>query len=210
MSAEILNKPIVLSLNRAWQVIGHRTVEQAIIAMNGGREGIVPALGMDIVYAKNEDGSWNFDQMEYCNPVVWEDWIKLPIRDHDMVIHSARLTIRVPTVMISVNYDRMPTKTPRVTRQAILERDGGICQYTGEYVGRHGGNLDHVIPRHRGGKDSFENLVWSKKEVNSMKANRLPEEAGLRLRRRPKAPLPMPMAAVIREPKHRDWRHFLN
>ena len=70
--------------------------------------------------------------------------------------------------------------------------------------------LDHVVPRDRGGRDSFENLVWSKKEINSAKANRLPHEAGLRLIRRPKAPAPLPAAAAISEPKHPDWRHFLS
>ena len=91
----------------------------------------------------------------------------------------------------------------------VFERDGGVCQYSGEYVGKGGGNLDHVIPRDRGGRDSFENLVWAKREINSRKANRLPHEAGLKLVRRPKAPLPLPAAATIREVKHPDWRHFL-
>lgn len=54
-----------------------------------------------------------------------------------------------------------------------------------------------------------ENLVWAKREINSLKANRLPHEAGLRLLRRPKAPAILPVAATIREPKHPDWRHFL-
>ena len=81
---------------------------------------------------------------------------------------------------------------------------------TGEFVGRSGGNLDHVIPRDRGGRDSFENLVWSKKEINSLKANRLPHEAGLHLMRKPKAPKPLPVSATVREARHPDWRHFLH
>ena len=65
-------------------------------------------------------------------------------------------------------------------------------------------------PRDRGGRDSFENLVWSKKEINSLKANRLPHEAGLRLLRKPAAPKPLPVAATVREARHPDWRHFLH
>jgi 5-methylcytosine-specific restriction endonuclease McrA len=116
----------------------------------------------------------------------------------------------VPTVIVSTQYDRMPVHAPRVSRAAILARDRGVCQYTGEYVGRAGGNLDHVVPRDRGGRDSFENLVWSKQEINSLKANRLPHEAGLRLLRKPRAPAPLPAAATIREARHPDWRHFLH
>ena len=75
--------------------------------------------------------------------------------------------------------------------------------------GKNGGNLDHVVPRDRGGRDSFENLVWSKKEINSLKANRLPHEAGLRLMRKPTAPEPVPVTATIQEPPRLHWRHFL-
>ncbi len=207
--SSILDKLIVLSLNRAWQPIGHRTVKQALVALNGGSEGEAPAVGLDIGYPQNADGSWNFDEPLYLNPVPWEEWIKLPVRDFDFTVHTARLTIRVPTVILSTQYDRMPICTPRLSRDAIFSRDGGICQYTGEFVGRGGGNLDHVIPRDRGGRDSFDNLVWAKKEINSLKANRLPHEAGLRLLRRPKAPAPLPVAATIREARHPDWRHFL-
>ena len=209
MSTEILNKPLVLSLNHAWQVIGHRTVKQALVALNGGDVGEAPAVGLDIGYARNDDGTWNFDQPVFLNPVPWDEWVRLPVRDFDFEIRSAKLRVRVPTVIISVNCHQMPVRMPRLTRQAIFERDGGVCQYTGEYVGRNGGNLDHVVPRDKGGRDMFENLVWAKREINSRKANRLPHEAGLRLLRQPRAPRPLPIAATIRDVRHPDWRHFL-
>jgi 5-methylcytosine-specific restriction endonuclease McrA len=209
MSDNILNKPIVLSLNRAWQVIGHRTVKEALVALNGGGDSLPPALGMDIVYPKFENGGFDFDRPLYLNPLPWAEWIKLPIREFDFVVSTPRFQVRVPTVIIATHFDRMPIRIPRATRQAIFERDDGVCQYTGEHVGKSGGNLDHVVPRDRGGKDTFENLVWAKKEINSLKANRLPHEAGLRLLRRPKTPAPLPVAATIRDSKHPDWRHFL-
>ena len=82
MNTDILDKPIVLSLNRAWQVIGHRTVKQALIALTGGAAGLPPALGLDIAYPKLADG-WNFDRPLYLNPVGWDEWIGLPVRDFD-------------------------------------------------------------------------------------------------------------------------------
>ncbi len=205
----ILDKPIVLSLNRVWQAIGHRTVKQAIVAMTGGADGIAPAVGLDIGYGKLPGGDWDFEHPIYLQPVPWMEWLQLPIRDFDVTIATSRLVVRAPTVIVSMHYASMPVRVPRVTREAILQRDGGVCQYTGEHVGRDGGNLDHVIPRDQGGRNSFENLVWAKKEINSAKANRRPHEAGLRLLRPPRAPLPLPVSATIREPRHRDWRHFL-
>jgi hypothetical protein len=163
MNTDILDKPIVLSLNRAWQVIGHRTVKQALIALNGGGAGLPAALGLDIAYPKRGDGAWDFDRPLYLNPLPWDDWVKLPVRDFDFSIATPKLHVRVPTVIVSTQFNRMPLRIPRVTRQAIFERDRGVCQYTGEFVGKNGGNLDHVVPRDRGGRDSFENLVWSKK-----------------------------------------------
>lgn len=77
MNTNILDKPIVLSLNRAWQVIGHRTVKQALIALNGGGDGLTPAVGIDIAYPKFEDGSWDFHRPLYLSPVPWAEWIRL-------------------------------------------------------------------------------------------------------------------------------------
>jgi 5-methylcytosine-specific restriction endonuclease McrA len=206
----ILNKPIVLSLNRAWQIIGHRTVKQALVALNGGGNEMPPALGIDIEYGKKEDGDWDFDSPLYLNPIPWDEWIKLPVRDFDMYVSTPRQQVRVPTVMVSTQYEKMPVFRPRLTREAILQRDKGVCQYTGEYVGTEDGNLDHIIPRARGGADTFENLVWARRDVNTRKGNRLPQEAGLTLIRAPKPPPTLPVSARLLEPRHPDWRHFMH
>jgi hypothetical protein len=197
MNTNILDKPIVLALNSAWQVIGHRTVRQAIVALTGGDRDNPPAVGLDIAYLR-VDESWDFDRPVYLNPVKWDAWIALPVRDFDFSISSATLKIRVPTM-----------KQPRLCSASIYERDGGRCQYTGEFVGREGGNLDHVVPRSRGGRNTFENLVWAKRHLNTEKADRLPAEAGLRLIRQPTAPKKVPAAAVLREVRHPDWSHFI-
>ena len=119
------------------------------------------------------------------------------------------MKIRVPTVIIATQFSKMPMKQPRLCSASIYERDGGRCQYTGEFVGREGGNLDHVVPRARGGRNTFENLVWAKKHINSAKADRLPSEAGLNLIRAPSAPKRVPASATIREARHPDWIHFI-
>jgi len=208
MDTNILDKPIVLALNSAWQVIGHRTVRQAIIALTGGDRANPPAVGLDIAYPRTDDG-WDFGRPLYLNPVKWDDWIALPVRGFDFSVSTATRRIRVPTVIIATQFSRMPMRQPRLCHASIYERDGGRCQYTGEFVGRDGGNLDHVVPRSRGGQNTFENLVWAKKRVNSEKANRLPSEAGLRLIRQPLAPRKVPASSVLREVRHPDWSHFV-
>jgi 5-methylcytosine-specific restriction endonuclease McrA len=66
------------------------------------------------------------------------------------------------------------------------------------------------VPRSRGGKDAWENLVWSAKEVNQRKADRLPHEAGLKLLAVPRAPKELPVSALIRNSAEvEDWKQFL-
>ncbi|MET0262822.1 MAG: HNH endonuclease, partial [Rariglobus sp.] len=106
MSNDILNMPIVLSLNRAWQIIGHRTVKQALVALNGGGDGVAPALGLDIAYSKNEDGGWDFDRLLFLTPLPWSEWVKLPVREFDFAVNTPKLRIRVPTVMVATRFAR--------------------------------------------------------------------------------------------------------
>lgn len=199
----ILDKQIVLSLNRSWQPIGTMTVRKAIVAMAGGIDGQHPALGMDIELADDET-------LQTATPVKWDDWLKLLVRDQDLSIMTPHGPIRAPTVIICHNYNKVPMKMPRLSPANIWHRDGGVCQYTGRKLTRAEGNLDHVIPRSLGGKDTWENLVLSHKEINSKKGNRTNKEAGLSLIRKPAAPPATPVSFSIREAKHRHWRPFLH
>jgi 5-methylcytosine-specific restriction endonuclease McrA len=73
------------------------------------------------------------------------------------------------------------------------------------------GSLDHVLPRSRGGKDEWGNLVWSDKTVNAKKGNRLPHEAGLKLLTVPRAPTEMPVTAHLRNAHGvAEWKLFLH
>jgi 5-methylcytosine-specific restriction endonuclease McrA len=189
----ILNKTIVLVLNRNWQAINVRTPQEAFCMMATN-----VATGLDI------------EGHEHIRPVSWEEWITLPIRPQDNAVQTVRGSIRVPAVIVAVNFARVPKKRPKLCAKAIRERDGNRCQYTGKLLKADEGSLDHVLPRSRGGKDSWENLVWSSKDVNTRKGNRLPHEAGLRLLTMPRAPKELPVSALIRNAHSVvDWDLFL-
>ena len=190
--SEILNKNIVLVLNRNWQAINTRTPADAFCQM---ATNVATALDID-------DGQ--------IRPVPWNEWLALPIREQDNAIQTVRGPIRVPTVIVSVNFARVPTKRPKLCAKAIRERDGNRCQYTGKLLRADQGSLDHVVPRSRGGPNSWENLVWADKDVNARKGNRLPQEAGLRLLTHPRAPKELPVTALIRNaPGVADWALFV-
>jgi 5-methylcytosine-specific restriction endonuclease McrA len=112
---------------------------------------------------------------------------------------------------VAVNYAKVPKKRPKLCARAIRERDGNRCQYTGRVPRPDEGSLDHVVPHSRGGKDAWENLVGSVKEVNQRKVDRLPHEAGLKLLAVPRAPKELPVSALIRNRVEvQDWKLFLN
>ena len=85
-------------------------------------------------------------------------------------MQTVRGQVRVPTVIVAVNFARVPKKRPKLCAKTIRERDGNRCQYTGKLLKPDEGSLDHVLPRSRGGKDAWENLVWLSKAVNTKKA----------------------------------------
>jgi 5-methylcytosine-specific restriction endonuclease McrA len=190
---DILNKSIVLVLNRNWQAINVRTPQEAFCMLAGG---VATALEID---GENS-----------IRPVSWDEWITLPVRPQEHAVQTVRGPIRVPTVVVAVNFAKVPKKRPKLCARAIRERDGNRCQYTGRVLRPDEGSLDHVVPRSRGGKDAWENLVWSSKDVNARKGNRLPHEAGLRLLKVPRAPKEMPVSELIRNGHSvAEWKLFL-
>ena len=99
----------------------------------------------------------------------------------------------------------------QANRQNLFERDGFRCQYCNETFQTKDLNLDHVIPRDRGGKTSWENVVTSCIRCNSRKGNRLPHEAGMRLVRRPQKPRWRPFVSSIDEDQcDESWIQFMN
>ena len=190
--SNILHQSTVLVLNRHWQAIDTKTPAEAFCMMAADA-----ATALDVA-----DGNFL--------PTKWRDWIALPIREGDRAVNTARGPVRVPTVLVAARYARVPLRRPCFGARGIWERDGGVCQYTGRKLSPAEGNIDHVVPRSRGGQSSWDNCVLAHREVNSRKADRLPQEAGLRLRRPPTAPRALPATAFIRNHHDvADWKHFL-
>ncbi|MDI1313855.1 HNH endonuclease [Prosthecobacter sp.] len=143
-------------------------------------------------------------------PVTWEDWLKLEVREGDNSIGTVHGPVRVPSVLVLARFDKVPKRRPKFCAKAIWERDGGMCQYTGRKLRPHEGNIDHIIPVSRGGGSNWENCVLADRKVNSRKGNKLPEEAGLKLLRRPAVPREIPVTHLIKNHHRvRDWEMFL-
>ena len=189
----LLNNATVLVLNRHWQAINVRTPADAFCQLATGA-----ATALDV-------------EGDHLQPVTWEEWVRLPVRAQDQSVQTVRGAVRIPTIIVAVNYTRVPKRRPRLNARNIRARDANRCQYTGRELGPGEGNIDHIVPRSRGGRDSWENCVWACKEINSRKGNRLPDEAGLTLLRSPSAPRELPATAFIRNAHGiPEWDLFLS
>src|SRR6187401_624829 len=98
---------------------------------------------------------------------------------------SERTVVPAPSVIRLVHFVRVPfrTRVP-LSRRAVFARDGHRCQY----CNRSAENIDHVVPRSRGGPHAWDNVVASCRACNSRKEDRLLSEVDLRLRRLPREP----------------------
>lgn len=105
--------------------------------------------------------------------------------DH-LKIKSINFVIPLPCIVRLTRYINVPRKRIILSRKNIIKRDNHQCQY----CGRNGGpfTLDHVIPKNRGGEDTWENLVCACTECNNKKGSRTPEEASMPLLTKPKRP----------------------
>jgi 5-methylcytosine-specific restriction endonuclease McrA len=101
-------------------------------------------------------------------------------------VHSARLAVRIPSVIRLTEFRRIPYQTRALSRKNILMRDRYTCQFCSRVLPAGELTLDHVIPRSRGGHTDWDNLVACCHSCNNRKGDRLPEEAGLRLMRPPR------------------------
>ncbi len=184
----------VLVLNRLWQAINVCTAERALSLLYTGHAQVV---------CENAEGFSTFSFSEWCD--FSEQY------DGDEIVSTIAIRVRIPRIILLLFFDRLPSKDVKFTRHNVFERDKNCCQYCGKKFDRSELNIDHVVPRHRGGLTAWTNVVCSCVACNRRKGNRTPEEAGMHLVRKPKKPRWRPFLEIqfVKTADH-SWRHFLD
>ena len=186
----------VLVLNRLWQAVNVCSVRRALTLLFEGHAQVVWG---------DEDGdfkTFNFSQ--------WRD-LSHRTADNEEKVATVSFSIRVPRVILLMVFDQLPAKEATFTGPAERPRMWTLGQFCGRIFERKDLNLDHVVPRDRGGPTTWENIVCSCIPCNTRKANRTPAEAGIRLIRKPKRPKWRPFVQVsFGAPVHESWKHFLD
>ncbi len=128
----------------------------------------------------------------------------------DAYLRSEKLCLPVPLVIRLVAYVKVPrfVNIP-LTRKTVFARDHYTCQYCGRQLPKSELTLDHVIPRHRGGKTEWENVVTACKSCNHRKGSRTPEEAGMSLIAKPSRPRYMVFVLLGEARCHEAWKKYL-
>jgi 5-methylcytosine-specific restriction endonuclease McrA len=122
------------------------------------------------------------------------------------VVRSAKQEFDMPAVILLQRYVRIPnSRRVPVSRRGVLRRDAHRCGY----CGKSANTIDHVIPKSRGGQDSWENLVACCLRCNNAKSDKTPQEMGWELRVNPKMPTGLVWSVRGAEKPMPQWQEFL-
>jgi 5-methylcytosine-specific restriction endonuclease McrA len=187
MTPNVLELP-TLVLNQHWQPVHVTSVARSLVLL------------------------WN-DAARVVDPddyqaLSWADWAGREPADGERCIRSARLRLAVPEVITLSRYDRLPNTAVTFSRRNVAKRDHYVCQYCGAQPGAESITIDHIQPRSRGGVSTWTNCVAACERCNAKKGDRTPEQAGMKLRRRPVRPEWKPFYAA-QGARVESWARFL-
>ncbi len=181
----------VLVLNSGWAVVHMAPVRRAISLVYRGLAEVV-----------NPDDFGTYD---------FEMWKGLSCGDDNGCIRTVNFKLRVPEIIRLSFFNGRKLRKIRFTRRNIFERDNYSCQYCGERLPARDLTLDHVVPRSRGGRSTWQNLVVACNRCNDRKASRLPRETDMSLLRTPRKPRGAAYLSMCSESARRpSWKRFLD
>ncbi|MDB5350339.1 MAG: endonuclease [Planctomycetota bacterium] len=183
----VLERP-TLVLNRNWRPIHVTTVVRALVMLWNDTARVVEPASFQVL--------------------SWAEWIGLEPSPGEACIRTSRARLRVPEVVSLAHYDRLPALAVSFSRRNLAKRDHHTCQYCGTQPGCDAITVDHVVPRSLGGASSWTNCVAACGSCNARKANRTPEQAGMKLRKHPERPAWKTLYAT-HGTRAESWSRFL-
>ena len=185
----ILNEPCLV-LNRNWQPVTFLPVQTAIVTVMRDMASVL-------------------DPQDYLL-LSFEEWIDLD-RESERMIRTPNGAIPAPEVVVLKQYGERPPRRVVFNRPNLYRRDEYQCQYCGQPLSERKLTIEHVLPRSRGGPTSWDNCVAACADCNSRKADMTPQEAGMKLKTKPRQPEWKPTLAIPRGASLRDsWVPFLD
>jgi hypothetical protein len=147
---------LCLVLNKHWKPISFCSVYHGVSKMMNERACMLSLPSYELVTAK--------------------EWMKMLSDNSESGILTTRGYLPAPEIIITKFYEKMIFKNPSCNRKNLLKRDGLRCQYTGEELSKENATIDHLLPRCRGGRTTWDNCVVASFNFNNKKGPRTPEE----------------------------------
>jgi len=188
----VLNKP-VLVLNKRWFALTTMSVKEAIGLVAKGSAKIIDPTDFSAV-----------------DLMTWNDVSRAKEKLEGDVIRSQHLSLVPPEVIVLTTYDGVGQRSVVFSRRNMFKRDKYTCQYCGVQPGPEELTIDHVMPKSRGGGSTWENCVLACIACNKKKANRTPDEAGMKLRKAPKKPTWKSLSQLNPRDRKQSWDQFLS
>lgn len=181
---------LTMVLDEGWLAIHTVSVRHALrLLSTGAARGVVP---------------------ESNETLDFDSWMELEVAESEAAIRSVRKGVRIPEIIVLTRYRGVQLRTPSFSRRNLMRRDRHQCQYCGINPGTHELSIDHVMPRSRGGRSTWENCVLACRRCNRKKRNRTPGQAGMLLLREPRAPRWSPFVEVPRTHLRPSWERFVD
>lgn len=154
----------------------------------------------------------NYEPLSVCSVqkaivLLWLGKAEMVASRPDVAVHTVSYVYPFPSVVRLSLYVRLPYKKVELSRKNILRRDNFRCVYC--HTTRPPLTIDHVIPKSRGGGDSWENLVCACVRCNNRKGSRTPEEANMKLHTRPFRPNYVTFIQNVVGSVESEWEPFL-
>lgn len=180
----------VISAKRAFALLCKETAE--VISLDEGRF-----------------NSYNFESWKDVS--LYKVKLALPDEDHTSWVKTISYEIEVPKIIRLLFYDKLPQSNVKFNRRNIFARDENRCQYCGQRFPSSELSLDHIVPKAYKGKTNWTNIVCACTECNKKKGGRTPEQAGMKLIRKPIKPKHSPILSLkLRSDRYRSWKQFLD
>lgn len=178
-----------LVLNRSWAVVNVTTVRRAICLVFRGHAKIIAPETFEV-----------YD---------FESWVKFPTNGDGSIIHAVSFQFQAPEVIVLKTFNSVPNTDVPFSRKNIFRRDNYTCQYCGKQFRTEELTIEHILPRSKGGKTTWQNCVLACISCNLKKGNRTLTESGLILKKTPTRPRWKPDLFLGQAPRPDFWGKFL-
>lgn len=179
-----------LVLNRSWLAISTTTVRKAL--------SLVYMRAASVICPKT------YETHDF------ESWSDMAVARDEPCIRTVTMRLKLPEIIVLRSYNQLPRRNVPFSRRNLYRRDTYTCQYCGARPGSEELTIEHIVPRSRGGRTTWENCVLACVECNKRKAHRPLHETGMHLQRPPKVPHWSWDAEIAVGRRRASWDHFLS